>query len=40
MRKMNTTSIEEDGNSAIFGGGILGVEVRDSLWAVGKQTGV
>jgi hypothetical protein len=36
---MNSTVISADGLSATFGGGILGLEVRDSLWAAGKQTG-
>lgn len=39
MRKMNSTIIASDGLSAQFGGGILGLEVRDALWAAGKQTG-
>jgi FAD/FMN-containing dehydrogenase len=39
MRKLNTTTIAKDGRSATFGGGILGLEVRDALWAAGKQTG-
>lgn len=39
MRKMKSTVISGDGNSAVFGGGILGLEVRDALWAAGKQTG-
>lgn len=39
MRKMNTTVMSEDGDSAVLGGGVLGIEVRDALWAVGKQTG-
>jgi hypothetical protein len=39
MRKLNTTTIAQDGCSATFGGGILGLEVRDALWAAGKQTG-
>ncbi|KIM94075.1 hypothetical protein OIDMADRAFT_136488 [Oidiodendron maius Zn] len=38
MRKMNSTTIAADGRSATFGGGILGLEVRDALWAAGKQT--
>ena len=40
MRKMNSTTIAADGRSATFGGGILGLEVRDALWAAGKQTGI
>ena len=40
MRKMNSTAIAADGRSATFGGGILGLEVRDALWAAGKQTGI
>ena len=40
MRKMNSTTIAADGYSAKFGGGILGLEVRDALWAAGKQTGI
>lgn len=40
LRKMNSTSIAADGLSATFGGGILGLEVRDALWAAGKQTGM
>ena len=40
MRKMNSTTIAADGRSAEFGGGILGLEVRDALWAAGKQTGI
>jgi hypothetical protein len=40
MRKMNSTTIAADGRSATFGGGILGIEVRDSLWAAGKETGI
>ena len=39
MRRLNTTTIAQDGCSATFGGGILGLEVRDALWAAGKQTG-
>ncbi|RDW63408.1 hypothetical protein BP6252_10953 [Coleophoma cylindrospora] len=38
MRKMNATTIAADGLSATFGGGILSLEVRDALWAAGKQT--
>ena len=40
MRKMNSATIATDGRSATFGGGILGLEVRDALWAAGKQTGI
>jgi hypothetical protein len=40
MRKMNSTTVAADGRSATFGGGILGLEVRDALWAAGKQTGI
>jgi hypothetical protein len=40
MRRMNSTAIAADGHSATFGGGILGLEVRDALWAAGKQTGI
>jgi hypothetical protein len=40
MRKLNSTTIAADGQSATFGGGILGLEVRDDLWAAGKQTGI
>ncbi|KAK6073257.1 FAD-dependent oxygenase [Seiridium cupressi] len=38
MRKMNCTSIAADGYSATFGGGILGLEVKNDLWAVAKET--
>ncbi|KAH8673621.1 FAD-dependent oxygenase [Xylariales sp. PMI_506] len=38
MRKMNSTTVAADGHSATFGGGILGLEVRDALWEAGKQT--
>ena len=37
---MNSTTIATDGYSAKFEGGILGLEVRDSLWVSGKQTGI
>lgn len=40
MRKLNYTAISGDGRSARFGGGVLGVEVRDALWAAGKETGI
>lgn len=40
MKKLNTTTIAGDGKSAVFGDDILGVEVKNSLWAVDKQTGV
>ncbi|KAI0125392.1 FAD-dependent oxygenase [Xylariales sp. AK1849] len=38
MRLMNSTTITADGRSAKFGGGILGVKVKNSLWAAGKET--
>ncbi|KFY48029.1 hypothetical protein V495_01670 [Pseudogymnoascus sp. VKM F-4514 (FW-929)] len=38
MRKMNSAAIAADGRSAKFGGGILGLEVTNALWAAGKQT--
>ena len=40
MRKINSTVIAKDGESATFGGGINGLEVRNDLWAAGKQTGM
>ncbi|KFY10802.1 hypothetical protein V492_04835 [Pseudogymnoascus sp. VKM F-4246] len=38
LRKMNSVTIAADGRSAKFGGGILGLEVTNALWAAGKQT--
>lgn len=37
---MNSVTIAADGRSAKFGGGILGLEVTNALWAAGKQTGI
>ncbi|KAK9786199.1 putative FAD-binding PCMH-type domain-containing protein [Seiridium cardinale] len=39
MRKMNYTSIAADGYSAMFGGGILGLEVKNDLCLVGPLLG-
>ncbi|CAJ2507111.1 Uu.00g082970.m01.CDS01 [Anthostomella pinea] len=38
MRKLNSTTIAENGNTATFGVGIISEEVKSSLWAAGKIT--
>lgn len=39
MRKLNSIKIAENGQTAVFGGGILDKALTDGLWAAGKQTG-
>jgi hypothetical protein len=39
MRKLNTTTLSQDGKTAIVGGGTLQHEITRSLFALGKYTG-
>lgn len=39
LRQLNSVEIQDDGRSAVMGGGVLTKEVTDALWAEGKQTG-
>jgi hypothetical protein len=39
MRRLNTTTLQRDGNSAIVGGGTLQYEITRSLFAKGKYAG-
>jgi hypothetical protein len=39
LNQLNTVEIAEGGTTATFGGGIQSINVTNSLWAAGKQTG-
>lgn len=39
MKKMNSISISEDGDTALIGGGVLSKDLVDYLWSNGKQAG-
>lgn len=39
MNHLDSVTVSEDGKTARFGGGGISKNVRDALWAEGKQTG-
>lgn len=39
MTQLNSVEIAEDGETMTVGGGTMSINVTDTLWAAGKQTG-